>query len=112
MAQGVSPEFLGEGDLRYLVKRERELGQVSQGVSEVLDGSHLVDAEATVIVSDPTLERRSASAPEAFERDFERNPGNGVLVAARAQLERRDEFLPNPSGDTLASVLSLLEQRG
>jgi SAM-dependent methyltransferase len=111
LAQGVPPEFIGEGDLRYLVTRERDLGHLSPGVVEVLDASHLVESQATAIMSDPTLEGRLASALEAFESDCERNAGEGVLVAARAQLALRDDFLPNPCRGTLEGVLEILEER-
>lgn len=107
---GVSQEFIGEGDLRYLVTRRHEaLGAPAAATVEKLNGSHLVELPESRVLSAPAVEERVEKALRAFERDYSSNALDGISRAARAQLLLRDVFLPSPSEETLVACLRPLE---
>jgi hypothetical protein len=110
LVRGGSPEMLGNGDLRYMVTRKsKDLDTLSEATGTELNGSHIVEVEASKVHSDHDLEARLNWVLLKFENTYASSPIDGVNKAAQAQLLLRDEFLVNPVPESINGVLAMLE---
>ena len=85
LVRGGSPEMLGNGDLRYMVTRKsKDLDTLSEATGTELNGSHIVEVEASKVHSDHDLEARLNWVLLKFENTYASSPIDGVNKAYEA----------------------------
>ena len=96
---GITPDLVGEGDLRFLVTRSSEREGLNRAQSKYLDSN---DMRANKFyLSDSSLESRFSSFLTQLVGKVEADPHGTLGELARLQVRLRDEFLHNPGHDWL-----------
>jgi len=105
--QGASADLLGEGDLRFIFEKlGTAKAELSSGVVQELDGSHLADEKSLAMQSDLNAEQTIASKLQQLGNYPNFDSKNLASTAIQVQLRLRNVFLRFP---TVASALSCLD---